>query len=41
MDEVHWPDEQTVEQHSESAVQVSPPTAHVGGGGAPHAFELH
>ncbi len=32
-DDVHLPVEQTVEQHWESAVQVSPPTLHVGAGG--------
>jgi hypothetical protein len=40
-DEVHLPDAQTVEQQSESLVQVSPPTAHVGAGGAAHWLALH
>jgi hypothetical protein len=35
-DEVHFPEEQTVEQHCESRVQVSPPTPHATTGGAAH-----
>lgn len=41
LDEVHLPEAQTVEQQSESFAQVSPPTAHVGAGGAAHRLLLH